>query len=285
MKELIQKAGGRLWYGDEIVSAQTESLAAIQGFFKNYGACVLQGCDVTSAGSGQYNISSGLIALDDPTYGFKVVRFAGTGSTPVSLPGYFKINTSVIQRAYDDTYTKETATDFTAEYIYAAGGPPNNSSQYLIITSNSVTRFENAFANKVLTPWQAVSVFTAVTPSNNTVLAQNPSFLNYRINKVSKQLYLQGRFTPLFPNQGFANPYADIYVGTLPSECCPAVIQNFHGFVEALTSLAPQAQGGIEYIHDGRFILLTNGQIRLQMTYPNIPDPITFSINAILQLD
>lgn len=63
MKRQTQVLGVRNWYGDAFVSLQEEPLKVIDGFFSQYGAFVLSGCEVKANGS-KYDIAPGLVVLE-----------------------------------------------------------------------------------------------------------------------------------------------------------------------------------------------------------------------------
>ena len=92
MKRQTQVLGVRNWYGDAFVSLQEEPLKVIDGFFSQYGAFVLSGCEVKANGS-KYDIAPGLVVLEgsgaDNATVKVVVPFAGITAT--ALPVYLTL--------------------------------------------------------------------------------------------------------------------------------------------------------------------------------------------------
>ena len=116
MKEHAQTTGVRQWAGEDFIELQAEPLKAIEGFLKEYGSCIVEGCKVTDKGDGSYNISSGMLALQGVNAGnssaFKIVPFSGIEGTV--LPVYFTLAYSVVERPYMDGKVKPIAYDYHA---------------------------------------------------------------------------------------------------------------------------------------------------------------------------
>lgn len=116
MKEHVQTTGIRQWAGEDFIELQAEPLKAIEGFLKEYGSCIVEGCKVTDKGDGSYNISSGMLALQGINAGnsssFKIVPFSGIEGTV--LPVYFTLAYSVVERPYMDGKVKPIAYDYRA---------------------------------------------------------------------------------------------------------------------------------------------------------------------------
>ena len=116
MKEHVQKTGIRQWAGEDFIDLQSEPLKAIEGFFKEYGSCIIQGGHVTSNGNGTFSVSSGLAALSgkdvEGNDTFKVVPFAALEKT--TLPVYLTLTCSIVERAYMDNKVKPIAYEYKA---------------------------------------------------------------------------------------------------------------------------------------------------------------------------
>ena len=116
MKEHIQKTGIRQWAGEDLIDLQSEPLKAIEGIFKEYGPCIIQGGHVTGNGNGTFSVSSGLAALSgkdvEGNDTFKVVPFAALEKT--TLPVYLTLTYSIIERAYMDSKVKPIAYEYKA---------------------------------------------------------------------------------------------------------------------------------------------------------------------------
>ena len=117
MKRHVQTPGVRQWAGEDLVELQSEPLKAIDLFFSQYEPCIIQGCQTTDNGNNTYTIAPGLLALAgvdiNGSRTFKVVPFAGIAE--VSLPVYFSLGYSVIERSYLDGHVKPVAYNYRAE--------------------------------------------------------------------------------------------------------------------------------------------------------------------------
>ena len=138
MKRHIQQPGVRQWAGDDLVELQAEPMKAIDGFFAEYGPCIIQGCQVADNEDGTYDISSGLLALAgidaNGNDTFKVVPFSGIVSVP--LPVYFTLAYSTVERSYLDGQVKPIAYNYRAELatVRPAG-------EYLELSEDCILRF------------------------------------------------------------------------------------------------------------------------------------------------
>ena len=138
MKRHIQQPGVRQWAGDDLVELQAEPMKAIDGFFAEYGPCIIQGCQVADNEDGTYDISSGLLALAGIDANgidtFKVVPFSGIVSVP--LPVYFTLAYSTVERSYLDGQVKPIAYNYRAEVatVRPAG-------EYLELSEDCIPRF------------------------------------------------------------------------------------------------------------------------------------------------
>lgn len=144
MKRHVQQQGVRQWAGDDLIELQAEPLKAVDGFFKEYGSCILQGCDITAKGKNAYDISAGLIALSgldvDGKPAFKVVPFSGI--TNVVLPVFFTLNYSVVTRPYEDNKVKPIAYDYRASVSTV-----RPSGDYLELSESHNIRFVDVIQN------------------------------------------------------------------------------------------------------------------------------------------
>lgn len=143
MKEQTQQPGVRKWAGDDMVALQAEPLSAIQGFFKEYGNCIIQGCAVVPAAGGKFDIAPGLLGLSgtdaDGVATFKVVPFSGVEN--VTLPLYFTLTHSVVDRVYGDGKVKPIAYDYRAA---VSAVKPAAGVEFLELTTAGGRRFVDA---------------------------------------------------------------------------------------------------------------------------------------------
>ena len=102
--------GVRNWYGDAFVSLQEEPLKVIDGFFSQFGAFVLSGCEVKANGS-KYDIAPGLVVLEGPGADNATVKvvvpFAGITAT--ALPVYLTLGCETETDVYNDGNVKPIA--------------------------------------------------------------------------------------------------------------------------------------------------------------------------------
>lgn len=126
MKEQAQIEGVRKWFGDDFVSLQAETMAAIAGHLGAFGAqFIVEGCEVAGT-----TVSAGLVALDHED-GFKICRLAA--STGLTFPCYLKVMKTEETRAYLDGAIKPVS------YIYTAVISATNDGGYLELKADGST--------------------------------------------------------------------------------------------------------------------------------------------------
>ncbi len=139
MKEHIQKTGIRPWAGEDLIELQTEPLRALEGFFSEYGNCIINGCEPIVREDGTLDIPAGLLGLwgtdADGNRVFKVVPFSGVSG--IALPVYFTLSHSVVERPYLDNRVKPIAYDYRA----AVSTVQPESGDYLVLTEAGAIRF------------------------------------------------------------------------------------------------------------------------------------------------
>lgn len=141
MKRHIQKTGIRKYFGRDFTELQGEPLKALDGFFAEYGACIINGCRADAVGS-KFDVSSGLVALEatDPetgVSGIKVMPF--DGASDVALPLYLTASATVVDRVYGDGKVKPVAYDYKA-----VGSTVRPSGAYIAVTTDGGNRFVDA---------------------------------------------------------------------------------------------------------------------------------------------
>ena len=173
MKEHVQKTGIRQWAGEDFIDLQSEPLKAIEGFYKEYGPCIIQGGHVTSNGNGTFSVSSGLAALSgkdvEGNDTFKVVAFAALEKT--TLPVYLTLTCSIVERAYMDNKVKPIAYEYKA--AVAAVKPEGVS--YLEL-SEKVLRFVDVMqdtAHRFMTDTERTKLNGIAAGANNYVHPTN----------------------------------------------------------------------------------------------------------------
>lgn len=145
MKRHTQQPGIRQWAGEDLLELQSEPLKALDGFFEEYGPCVIKGCHLTDNGDSTYNLSPGLVALagTDATGAatFKVVPFSGIDAMP--LPIYLTLIHSVVERPYINGQVKPIAYDYRA----GVSAIRPDSGEYLELSTDSIPRFVDVIQN------------------------------------------------------------------------------------------------------------------------------------------
>lgn len=145
MKRHTQQPGIRQWAGEDLLELQSEPLKALDGFFEEYGPCVIKGCHLTDNGDSTYNLSPGLVALagTDATGAatFKVVPFSGIDAMP--LPVYLTLIHSVVERPYINGQVKPIAYDYRA----GVSAIRPDSGEYLELSADSIPRFVDVIQN------------------------------------------------------------------------------------------------------------------------------------------
>lgn len=145
MKRHTQQPGIRQWAGEDLLELQSEPLKALDGFFEEYGPCVIKGCHLTDNGDSTYNLSPGLVALAGTDAAgaatFKVVPFAGIDAMP--LPVYLTLTHSVVERPYINGQVKPIAYDYRA----AVSAIRPESGEYLELSADSIPRFVDVIQN------------------------------------------------------------------------------------------------------------------------------------------
>lgn len=139
MKVHIQKTGIRPWAGEDLIELQTEPLRALEGFFSEYGNCIINGCEPIAREDGTLDIPAGLLGLWGADAAgnrvFKVVPFSGISG--IVLPVYFTLSHSVVERPYLDNQVKPIAYDYRA----AVSTVQPESGDYLALTEAGAVRF------------------------------------------------------------------------------------------------------------------------------------------------
>lgn len=145
MKRHTQQPGIRQWAGEDLLELQSEPLKALDGFFEEYGPCVIKGCHLTDNGDSTYNLSPGLVALAGTDAAgnatFKVVPFSGIDALP--LPVYLTLTHSVVERPYINGQVKPIAYDYRA----GVSAIRPDSGEYLELSVDSIPRFVDVIQN------------------------------------------------------------------------------------------------------------------------------------------
>lgn len=105
MKRHVQYPGVRKWSGNDLLELQSEGLSIADGFFSQYGDCVICGCQVSENG-----IASGLVCIDG-----MVLPLADTEVEV--FPVYLIKDEEHIQREYADDHVRDIAVRYFAKTV------------------------------------------------------------------------------------------------------------------------------------------------------------------------
>ncbi|GEM_PF-4995717 len=115
MKRQVQAEGVRQWYGDDLISLQSEPMKVLDKFFEDYGNMIISGCKVKGS-----SITSGLVGLSYEDEGgsiYKVCEFRGLDSVE-SWPVYLSLSKEVIDGKYASEQTKPIIEQYVAKPDY-----------------------------------------------------------------------------------------------------------------------------------------------------------------------
>ena len=169
MKEQVQEAGVRKWFGDDFINMQTEITAAEIAVFEDFNTnCILSGVKVTANG-GNWDVSAGLVYLLDATgANGKICRV--DAETNITLPIYYEQETldkddnADYGRVYKSAVSKDIINEFHAKNLAAAPGH----SEYITLTS---TDSGNVRFKDVLTTFLQTNVVSSTLKIGLTQLA------------------------------------------------------------------------------------------------------------------
>lgn len=278
MKEIVTSQTAKHIYADDVELSQKEPLEAIQSYFKQFGTCIIQGCELTPNGS-NFDIGAGLVAVEHAD-GFKVARFAAV--TNKALPGHITITKSTKNGNHGLTPSYTSA---VVENIYTAtwnDGAPGIVSGETLIINNPNTSYQNDFISRL-----AIAATTTSTIRQLTVFDTSDS-LKFWANRIARTLHVQGDITINNFSGGTVlgdNNYP-LFQTPLPESLRPATTQHFLATVISSSSFAFKDKNQSDYIRTVTGIIETNGNVFLRWIRPQ--SSITtydLKINAVLQLD
>lgn len=277
MNEIIVKPGGKREYATDTLAAQTETLEPLQGFFKQFGACIVSGCGITVNTPGTpntYDIAEGIVSVlhDD---GHKLARFAGV--TNVNLPGYITINKTVEQGVYesgnDDVYWKYTAQ-------WNAGLPGVTDDKTLIFgepDSYYPTTFMRAAGLKANSAVETINanIFIGGLPGQP---------IKFWINHFARTLHMQ---TTLIVRDYtiLSESIWPLFSVNLPLHMKPATKQYFTAYVESSSSYPFIDSQNKDYVRAVPGYIDPTGAVFIHIIKPVTGANYTIRINAIMQLD
>ena len=106
MKRHVQEPGVRKWSGNDLLELQGEGLAVADGFFSQYGNCVICGCQVK-----ENSIAAGLVSIGGMVLPLQAVE------TVEVFPVYLVKAEEHIQREYADDVVRDIAVKYFAKVV------------------------------------------------------------------------------------------------------------------------------------------------------------------------
>lgn len=142
MKRQTQQTGVRKYFGDDLVSLQSEPLRALDAIFTATGACVISGCEVAASGD-KFDVAPGIVALhatDRATASDHIMVMPFAGVKDVVLPIYLVAECDVVERVYGDGRVKP----ISYNYFAAASGVKPAAAPSLEVGADGAMRFADA---------------------------------------------------------------------------------------------------------------------------------------------
>lgn len=140
MKRQHAEVGVKYWDNQDFIDLQGEPLRALDGFFAQYGPCVVQGCEVTKASASTFDVAPGLVVLEgadhEGTPVTMIVPFEGIKG--VSMPLYLTLDHTIRERVYGDGKVKPIAFDYYAKPSTVA---PTDGTPFFEIKETGTLRF------------------------------------------------------------------------------------------------------------------------------------------------
>ena len=140
MKRQHAEVGVKYWDNQDFIDLQGEPLRALDGFFAQYGPCIVQGCEVTKASASTFDVTPGLVVLEGADHAgdevTMVVPFGGVKG--VSMPLCLTLDHTVRERVYGDGKVKPIAFDYYAKPSTVA---PTDGTPFFEIKETGTARF------------------------------------------------------------------------------------------------------------------------------------------------
>lgn len=273
MNEIIVKLGGKHEYATDTKAAQTEALEPVQSYFKQFGACIIDGCAITPNG-GNWDVAAGLVAIEHAS-GFKVARFAGV--TNVALPGHLVIDETIVNGNYESG-SDEVFRNYTAVWVNGAPG----------VSDDTVLKFGTPTTDIPHTFFRAAGIKanSAVETINANIfiggLPGQP--INFWINQLARTLHMQATIV-VRDYSILTETQWPLFSVNLPLHMRPAAKQYFTAHVVASSSYPFVDSQNKDYVRAVPGYIDNTGACFLHIIKPNNGGTYTIHINAIMQLD
>lgn len=146
MKRQHAEIGVKYWGNEDLLDLQGEPLKALDGFFAQYGPCIVQGCGITPSGD-VFDIDPGLVVLEGKDHRGETVTMIVPfeGVTETSLPVFLTLEYQARVREYGDGKVKPIAYDYTAR---ASTVQPAEGTAFLRIAADEASRFVDVLGDE-----------------------------------------------------------------------------------------------------------------------------------------
>jgi hypothetical protein len=189
MKEQVQSAGVRQWFGDDYINLQNEIIESVGSIISGFGNCILKGCTISSN-----TISSGIVYLLDSTGANGKICRVNQGSV-TSFPAYIvqrKYAYPEVQaygRQYKDASIKGIIEEYIADIVYTL---PSHSNYILIEASNTENAKRTFKSLATDTATQILDKLKTVDGLGSELDADLVDGIHFRINSGKLQFSTNG---------------------------------------------------------------------------------------------
>lgn len=277
MNEIIVMPGGKREHATDTLAAQTEALEPLQEFFKEFGACIISGCEITLNTPGTpdtYDVAGGIVSVlhDD---GHKLARFEGV--TNVNLPGHITIvkavETGVYESGIDDVFW-----NYTAQWNAGTPGVIDDKTlMFGVPATNIPTTFKRAagFKSNTAVEVRSLLIFIGGLPAQE---------IKFWVNEFSRTLHMQA--TLVVRDYAGINEGTNLLFGTpLPLNMRPTARQWFTAYVDTNSAFPFIDTQNKDYVRTMTGFVEPNGIAALNLVKPVNGGNYNIRINAIMQLD
>jgi hypothetical protein len=186
MKEQVQSAGVRQWFGDDYINLQNEINTAITSIIDSFGSCILTGCMVANE-SGNNVINNGVVYLKDATGANG--KFCRVNKTTITtFPCYLvqrKLTypeISAYGRQYKDSNVKPIIEEYRADVVFVQ---PQHQNYIEIVNDNVVNSAISFKALAMQTPTQLLEKIKTVDGTGSGLDADTTRGIAFTIHGIS----------------------------------------------------------------------------------------------------
>jgi len=271
MREYIQDPGIKRWYGDDLVKLQSEVLEPLQGFFSQYGNCVISGCEVidtgiVGGGGPTFQLNPGYVGIMHAD-GYKIAYCPGyTGVLNNATPWYLTIAKNTISAQYENDpmgapgpYTGDGAYEYVCDIDTTSGATPPSHPYLTVLHAGITPRFDEAVFAEQASAWQTATI--NIDETGGSVTAN----IYYRKLKMMNALEIRTDFT-VHQGATFPENLTDGIPTLRTTAAIPLAYRPGHTTPFVLNVTRPEyalAQLGGAYIYRINGVVNTNGTISI----------------------